>query len=151
MSPNIAERIKFRVRSGTEGARSLVFIAGPYTASTPASVASNVRQGIDAFLALADAGLDPFLPHLFHFIEIGAVSPPLRPAPAPRPEVFAANPRPYELWTRIDKTILRRSDAVLRLPGESKGADAECEIARKLFIPVFDTVAAVITWARRAA
>jgi len=31
-------------------------------------------------------------------------------------------------------------DAVLRIPGESRGADLECELARSRGIPVFDSI-----------
>jgi hypothetical protein len=37
--------------------------------------------------------------------------------------------------------LLTRCDAVLRIPGESRGADLECELARTLGIPVFTSVA----------
>jgi hypothetical protein len=50
-----------------------------------------------------------------------------------------------EQFTRLQypaaHRLLTRCDAVLRIPGESRGADLECELARTLGIPVFTSVA----------
>jgi hypothetical protein len=43
----------------------------------------------------------------------------------------------YDEWLRIDCAYIPRMDAVLRLPGESKGADWEVKLAKHLGIPVF--------------
>lgn len=43
----------------------------------------------------------------------------------------------YELWLLEDFELIRRCDALVRLPGESAGADREVEHAKKLNIPVF--------------
>jgi len=40
----------------------------------------------------------------------------------------------------LDKQFLPQCSAVLRLPGESAGADAEVEFAMALNIPVFDNI-----------
>lgn len=42
-----------------------------------------------------------------------------------------------EPWLTMDLELVKRSDAVLRLPGDSSGADGEVEHATKLGIPVF--------------
>lgn len=49
-------------------------------------------------------------------------------------------PMPYEDWLRLDNYWLEVSDVVLRLPGESNGADKEIELANELMIPVFYSV-----------
>lgn len=44
--------------------------------------------------------------------------------------------RPYEDWIRMDLAIVPRADILLRLPGESKGADGEVALAEKLGVPI---------------
>jgi hypothetical protein len=48
-----------------------------------------------------------------------------------------AHPRPYEDWTKLDLEWVKVCDGLLRLEGESSGADAEIEFAKQLSIPVF--------------
>jgi hypothetical protein len=102
-----------------------VYVAGPYTAATPAGVEANVARAIEAGHALMDAGFAPFVPHLSHFSE-------------------AQRPRPYEDWMGLDLAWLPAAHAVLRLPGASKGADREVAQAVASGIPVFETVASLI-------
>lgn len=45
-------------------------------------------------------------------------------------------PLPYEAWLTITMAAIERCDAVVRLPGESSGADLETARADKLGIPV---------------
>jgi hypothetical protein len=52
----------------------------------------------------------------------------------------------HQDWLDMDFEIIRRCDAVLRLPGESSGADAEVAHAESLGIPVFYDIAEVIWW-----
>ena len=92
-----------------------IFIAGPYTKG---DVAVNVNNHMRAHSLLMDAGFAPFNPLLFHFQHM-------------------AHPRPYEDWTKLDNEYLLVCDAVLRLSGESKGADAEVKLARKNGIPIY--------------
>lgn len=96
--------------------RAKVYVAGPYTRG---DVATNVRKAIEAASSLVDRGFAPFVPHLTHFWHI-------------------LSPRPYEFWLDLDFEYLRCCDAVLRLPGESSGADREVELAKSLGIPVFE-------------
>lgn len=92
-----------------------VYVAGPYTTG---DVAVNVRNAIEAGNELADAGFVPFVPHLVHFWHM-------------------VYPRPYEFWTDWDNQFLPHCDALLRLPGESSGSDAEVVLAESNGIPVF--------------
>lgn len=92
-----------------------VYIAGPYTKG---DVAKNVRNALEAANKLADLGFAPFVPHLTHFWHL----------------VF---PRDYEFWLRLDNTFLPFCDALLRLPGDSHGADEEVALANTKNIPVF--------------
>ncbi len=109
-----------------------IYIAGPYTAATTEAVQANVDRALDAGNRLLDAGLWPYVPHLSHYLE-------------------ARKPRHYEDWMALDLAVLRRMDAILRLPEPSSGADREVAAARILGLPVFWTAAETIAWARRAA
>ena len=85
-----------------------VYIAGPIRLGDPAK---NVRNAMDVADVLISQGHSPYLPHLTHFWDI-------------------ANPRPLDDWLTLDKAWLRRCDCVLRIPGESEGADAEVAYAQ---------------------
>ena len=52
----------------------------------------------------------------------------------------------YEQWCALDMEFLEVCHAVLRLPGESPGAEREVSRARALGLPVFHTVEEVIAW-----
>jgi len=49
-------------------------------------------------------------------------------------------PHEYQFWTALDMEWVRRCDAVLRLPGDSRGADAEVKLAKECGIPVFYSI-----------
>lgn len=99
--------------------KNKVYIASPYTKG---DVAVNVKAQMDVADELMDRGYIPFVPLLSHFLHM-------------------ANPRPYKDWLEMDLEILPLVDAVLRLPGESVGADAECALAHRLGIPVVTSYA----------
>ena len=91
-----------------------VYIASPYTVG---DTGRNVKAQIDTFIHLLDNGYLPFAPLFTHFVHI-------------------AHPKPYNYWTAYDNEWLKNCDVILRLPGESPGADNEVELARSLNIPV---------------
>lgn len=93
----------------------LVYIASPYTLPEPIA---NTRRAIDAFNVLADAGYTPFVPHLTLLCQL-------------------VEPREPEWWYAHDLELLARCDILLRLPGESWGADQEVEFCRENGILVF--------------
>ena len=94
-----------------------VYIAAPYTKG---DVAKNVRLAMRYWHELAvDGRFAPFCPHLSHFLHLH-------------------RPQPWEFWIEQDLAWLEVCDAVLRLAGESAGADKEAEHARSLGIPVFE-------------
>jgi hypothetical protein len=95
-----------------------VYIASPYTLG---DVAVNVKAQLDTFAELLDLGYIPFAPLLSHFVHM-------------------AHPRPYHRWTAYDEEWVKACDVVLRLPGESKGADNEVRLAESLNIPVVRSV-----------
>lgn len=105
--------------------KPLVYISGPYTFPDPAE---NTHRAIRAATELLDSGLViPVVPHLTMFWH-------------------TITPRPYETWLELDLEMVARCDAVLRLPGESPGADRECAHAEALGILVFDDVRIVLEW-----
>ncbi len=103
-----------------------VYVAGPITRG---DYLANVRLAIDAAQQLREAGLFPFIPHssaLWHLV----------------------HHREYNDWMEQDFVWLEQCHALLRVPGESSGADREVVHAGTKNIPVFHTVEAVIEWAR---
>lgn len=100
-----------------------IYIAGPYSKG---DVAVNVRNAFQTASRLADLGFAPFVPHATHFWHL----------------MF---PRPYEFWLELDNEFLPFCEGLLRLPGESSGADKEVALAGKLGIPIFTTVEDVAT------
>ena len=95
-----------------------VYIAGPYTKGDRSK---NVRNAMRAMDQLIAAGHEPLCPLLTHFQDL-------------------AFPRPWSDWMRIDLAWLPFAEAVVRLPGKSKGADIEVAEAERLGIPVFDNL-----------
>lgn len=96
-----------------------VYVAGPYTKG---DVEQNVKNAIQAASELADCGFAPFVPHLCHFWH-------------------AQRPRDYQSWIDMDLAWVDASDALLRLPGDSAGADGEVKRADEKGIPVFYSLA----------
>jgi hypothetical protein len=96
----------------------LVYVAGPYTTGDPVV---NTREACLAGAKLLDLGYAVIVPHtslLWHAIA----------------------PRPYEVWLANDLEQVRRCDALVRLPGESSGADGEEAEAIRCGIPVFHSL-----------
>lgn len=121
--------------------RRRVYIAGPITKG---NLADNIDRATAAFLALAAAGLAPLCPHWSAFSGGCRVT--------PGGSVYALagatpNALTHEDWLSVDVSWVVMASAVLRLPGESAGADIEVATARDHGIPVFESVADVIRWA----
>lgn len=95
--------------------RKWVYIAGPYSGG---DVVVNVQTAIHAGNLLWKAGYFPYIPHLTHLWHM-------------------VTPMPYEHWLEVDLHPLLKCDAVLRLPGESSGADKEIEFAEAHKIPIY--------------
>lgn len=123
--------------------RKRVYIAGPITRGV---LADNLNQATAAFVALAKAGLAPHCPHW------SAWSGTAHPAGGhPSHAVAYASAQPNELahadWMAVDLCWVAVADCVLRLPGESAGADIETAEAARLGIPVFHSIGDVTAWA----
>lgn len=101
-----------------------VYIASPYTKGDSAK---NVRRQIDVVDDLMNRGFAPFAPLYSHFQHM-------------------VHPRSYEDWMEIDKFWVRDCHCVLRLGGESQGADIEVQEARKFGKPVFYTIEELVKY-----
>ena len=120
--------------------RLRVYIAGPLSQG---DLAENINLATSVFHAIAANGLAPLCPHWSAFSggiagEIGD-----------RPFAYAyTRPRDttHEYWMAVDLPWVEASDAVLRLPGASDGADLEVSHARKHGVPVFYSAAEVVEW-----
>lgn len=102
-----------------------VYIAGPYSKG---NVMSNIREAIFAADWVWAARHAPFVPHLTGFWHV-------------------VSPHPYEKWLELDFEWLAACDALIRLPGESAGADREVAHAKKMGVPVFFSVPEFLSWA----
>jgi len=84
-----------------------VYIASPYSKGDQAV---NVRNQMDHAEMLMNLNFVPYAPLLSHFQHL-------------------VHPRPIEDWYKFDNEWVKACDYLLRLPGESKGADDEVELA----------------------
>jgi hypothetical protein len=101
--------------------RAKIYVAGPYTQG---DVAINVRNAFETANKLADLGFAPFVPHSTHFWHM----------------LF---PREYDFWLKLDNEFLPCCDALLRLPGQSSGADKEVQLAKSLGLPIFNDISEI--------
>ncbi len=76
------------------------------------------RNAIDAADKLLIAGHTPFVPHLDYWWHV-------------------IHPHTPEEWLKWDFEWLKLCEALVRLPGESKGADHEVRVANHYGIPVY--------------
>lgn len=92
-----------------------VYIAGPYAKG---DTAVNVRNAMSAGHLVMNTGHHPFIPHLFHFMHMHS-------------------PRSQQEWMDLDLEFLPMCDAIVRLPGESSGSDAEVSLAHELNLEIY--------------
>lgn len=132
--------------------RFRVYLSGPISKG---DLCDNVNRAGEAFRQLADAGLAPFCPQ-WSVYSAGAH----RSAAAiyawsldgsaceqcgGRHDVYAlarvdGSGMSHDEWLAVDLAWVAAADAVLRLPGESVGADREVAEAERLGIPVFHSI-----------
>lgn len=94
--------------------RPVIYVAGPYSNPDPVENTHRAIAWGDLLWKLGAAPLVPHLTLLWHL----------------------ASPKPYEEWLELDLNHLRGCDALLRIPGESSGADGEVQEAWRLGLPV---------------
>jgi hypothetical protein len=95
-----------------------IYIAGPHSNG---DTIVNVRKAILMAEKLVKEEYTPYIPHLTAFWHLVA-------------------PHEYEFWLNYDLNWLSKCDALLRLPGNSSGADKEVEYAKNIGIPVFYSI-----------
>ena len=93
----------------------LIYIASPYTISNQEN---NVLRQLQVAELLSEHGFYVHCPLLNHHWN----------------KVY---PHAENYWLTLDLAILKGCDALLRLPGESKGADIEVMYAIGINIPVY--------------
>jgi hypothetical protein len=102
-----------------------VYIASPYT-KPAGNEQENVDKSFDVAIQLIELGYAPYAPLYSHYLHL-------------------RKPQPYDVWMRIDvEYLLRSADCLLRLPGESSGADEEVKLAIENDIPAFYSVEALV-------
>ena len=106
--------------------RIWVYVAGPYTGD----IVQNTRRAILAGEDVAARGFFPVVPHVSMIWDM-------------------ACPHDAQWWYDYTLELMRRCDAVLRLPGASTGGDNEVAHAKELGIPVFNNMEALVTWRYR--
>jgi hypothetical protein len=95
-----------------------IYVAGPYTKPDPCINTHNAIKVADRLLEL---GYVPHIPHLTHFWH-------------------TVSPKPYNLWLQYDAHWVLVCDVVLRLSGESTGADGEVKLAQENGKPVVHSI-----------
>jgi hypothetical protein len=110
----------------------MILIAGPYRSGTgddPARMAANLARLEEAAWPLFAAG---HVPMIGEWVAL----PVLSSAGAAGP----LDPLAEQVMYPTAQRLLQRCDGVLRLPGESTGADQDVAIARERGIPVWSRI-----------
>ena len=100
-----------------------VYIAGPYSSDPLA----NTEKAIDLAEHLAQRGFIPYVPHLSHYWDMRWK-------------------HQADFWYQYDYHWLECCDCLIRLPGESRGADNEMQYMIELGKPVFLDVDSLLRW-----
>lgn len=98
--------------------RTRVYVAGPLSTGDRRA---NVQKAMDVGRELIQAGFAPLVPHLTDFLD-------------------PTDALGWETWIDVDLVWVAVSDALLRLPGDSRGADREVAHAESLGIPVYHSI-----------
>lgn len=104
--------------------KPLIYVAAPYASHPTHNTRAAILAGMDLW---ATGRVAVLIPHTSLVADL-VVS------------------MPAEDWYAFDLDQLAHCDAVLRLPGESRGADAEVAFAEEHGIPVFGDVDALLKW-----
>lgn len=103
-----------------------IYISGPITKGDQRQ---NVANASEVFKELAAMGLAPLCPHWSWF-----------------GQEYDGVQLTHEQWMRIDKAWVEKADAILRIPGESDGADQEVAHADDHYVKVLHTMSEVRRW-----
>lgn|SRR4030065_539677 len=101
--------------------KKLIYIAAPLSVG---NVAHNIRKVLETAETLIETGdIVPFIPHLSHFWNC---------------MIPHADTRHKEsFWMAYDFDMLLHCDGMIRLPGESIGADMEVEFCKEHGIRIY--------------
>lgn len=108
--------------------RQRIYVAGPMSQG---DLAANIKMATCAGVALIQAGFAPLVPQLSAYMD----------GPTAKHNICGIT---HGQWLNADLRWVAVSDAVVRLPGKSIGADMEVAEARRLRIPVYDSVLQLI-------
>lgn len=109
--------------------KKVVYIAGPMTSS--GDYKTNIRLGVKVMRALMKMGYSVICPQLSGLTDFDTVAWKAREL---------TGDLTHDDWYEMDLELVRRSDLLLRLPGESRGADKEVAEAERRGIKVYHKV-----------
>jgi hypothetical protein len=106
----------------------LVYVAGPYRASSEYLVLLNIQRAEKLALCIWRAGAACICPH--------------------KNTAFFGGAAHDDVWLNGDKEIIRRCDALVCTDGwrDSVGASSEVALAKKLGLPVFENFEDFSVW-----
>lgn len=104
------------------------YIASPYTVPE-GKQEENTIESFRVASELIKLGFAPYAPLWSHYLHINF-------------------PQHYEVYMKLDFEWLEQCDCVLRLPGESSGADREVEQAKALGMPIFYSIEDLFRWSK---
>ena len=106
----------------------MVFIAGPYRASTEWGVHNNIQKAEQAAVAIWKLGISVVCPH--------------------KNTAYFGGAAPDRVWLNGAQEQLRRSDAVFLVVGfeQSVGTQDEIALAKELGLPIFKEIEEVEHW-----
>jgi hypothetical protein len=110
----------------------MILIAGPYQSGTdgdPEAMAANLRRLEEAAWPVFARG---HVPMIGEWVALPVLSSMGADGPT--------DPRAADVLYPTAERLLEHCDAVLRLPGESRGADNDVAIARRRGLPVYTAV-----------
>ena len=123
--------------------RKRIYIAGAITRGV---LADNVNRATRAFYELFAAGFAPFCPHWSVYAKECCVADWEHSRVVCYGSAQPDNRMAHGDWLDLDLAWVAVAEAVLRLPGESTGADAEVAHAKSLGIPVFHSIDEAKAW-----
>ena len=103
-----------------------IYVSGALTSS--GVPLENLEQAKGVAQEIMDLGASPFVPHFSILYDEAYVR------------------RPHDFWLSLDFPWLECADAIYRIPGKSKGADAEVAFAECRGIPVFHDMDSLRQW-----
>ncbi len=103
-----------------------VYVAGPMTQG---DTLENIRKAVIVGNELLELGLIPYVPH-------SMIAWPLQ---------FGHD---WDTWLGFDEKWIKKCDCLLRLKGDSPGADREVEFCHAYDIPVFYDINVMLGWAK---